>query len=100
MLLFHPIDHSRHLVKLFWANVGAVREAEVDQAVFALEIRFGEFGRRIGVAVGEMEWPAYKRSADAFVGFCDPFARHAGFFVAEVEGEACAGQEKEDAGLP
>lgn len=100
MLLFHPINHSRHLVKLFWADIGAVGEAEVDQAVFALEIRFGEFGGRVGVAVGEMERSAYKRSADAFVGFCDSFARHAGFFVAEVEGQACAGEEEEDAGLP
>lgn len=28
--VFHQVDHLRHLVQLFWADVRAVREAEVD----------------------------------------------------------------------
>jgi hypothetical protein len=47
-----------------------------------------------------VEGPAHERLADAFVGFGDAGARHARFFVPEVEREAAAGEEEEEAGLP
>lgn len=74
-----------------------MREAEIDEAVLALEILLGEF---FPVVVCEVERPADERAADAFVCFGDAGARHAGFFVAEVDGQAGAGEDEEEAGLP
>lgn len=74
-----------------------MREAEVDQRVLALEILLCEVLSGLG---GEVEGPADEGLADAFVRFGDAGARHASFFVAEVDCEACAGEEKEEAGLP
>lgn len=97
VLLFHLVDHAGHLVQLLGADVRAVREAEVHERVFALEVFLREF---FAVVVGEVEGAADERLADAFVCFGDAGARHAGFFVAEVEGHADAGGEEEEACLP
>jgi hypothetical protein len=97
VLLFDGVDHAGHLVQLFGADVRAVREAKVHERVFALEVRVGEV---LAVVVGQVEGAADERFADALVCFGDAGARHAGFFVAEVEGQAGAGGEEEEAGLP
>ena len=83
VLLLDGVDHTRHLVQLFGADVRAVREAEVHQRVFALEVCVAEV---LAVVVGEVEGAADERFADSFVCFGDAGAGHAGFFVAEVEG--------------
>jgi hypothetical protein len=97
VLLLHPIDHPRHFIQFFGTDIRTVREAEVNQAVFPLQTLLGEF---FPVVVHEMEGSADERFADAFVRFGDAGARHARFFVAEVEGQPDAGEEEEDAGLP
>jgi hypothetical protein len=97
VLLFDRVDHTGHLVQLFGADVRAVREAEVHERVFAFQVCVGEV---LAVVVGQVEGAADERFADALVCFGDAGARHAGFFVAEVEGEAGTGGEEEEAGLP
>jgi hypothetical protein len=97
LLLFHSIDHAGHLVQFLGADVWAVRETEVDERVFAFQV----FGAEVfAVVVGQVESAADERFADSLVLCGDAGARHAGFFVAEVEGEAGAGGEEEEACLP
>lgn len=97
VLLFDLINHAGHLVQLFRADIRAVGEAKVHERVFALQVLLREL---LAVVVGHVEVAADKRLADALVGFGDTGARHAGFFVAEVEGQADAGGEEEEACLP
>jgi hypothetical protein len=54
----------------------------------------------LSVVVGKGEGPADEGLADAFIRFCDARARHAGLFVAKVDGQAGAGEEEENACLP
>lgn len=97
VLLFDLVDHAGHLVQLLGADVRAVREAKVHERVLALEVLLREV---LAVVVDEVEGAADERLADALVRFGDAGARHAGFFVAEVEGHADAGGEEEKACLP
>lgn len=97
VLLFDLVDHAGHLVQLLGADVWAVGEAKVHERVLALEVLLREV---LAVVVGEVEGAADERLADALVRFGDAGARHAGFFVAEVEGHADAGGEEEKACLP
>ena len=97
VLLFDLVDHAGHLVQLLGADVRAVREAKVHERVLALEVLLREV---LAVVVDEVEGAADERLADALVRFGNAGARHAGFFVAEVEGHADAGGEEEEARLP
>lgn len=97
LLLLDLVDHAGHLVQLLRADVRAVREAEVHQRVLALQVLFREL---LAVVIGQAEGSTDQRLADAFVRFGDAGARHAVFLVAEVEGQAGAGEEEEEACLP
>ena len=48
----------------------------------------------------QMKRPSNQRLSHPLVRLRDAFARHAGLFVAEVDGEADAGEEEEEAGGP
>jgi hypothetical protein len=97
VLFLDLVDHAGHLVQLLGADVRAVREPKVHKRVFPLEIFLREF---FAVVVGKVEGAANEGFANAFVCFGDAGARHAGFFVAEVEGHADAGGEEKEACLP
>lgn len=97
MLRLDAIDHAGHLIQLLGADVGTVGEAEVDEAVLALEVLLGEI---LALVRLEVEGPADERLAHALVRLCDALARHAGFFVTEVDCQAHAGDEEEEAGGP
>ena len=97
MLFLDIVNHASHLVQLFRADVRAVREAKVNQRVFAFEALFGE---GFAVLVDQLEGAADERAADTFAVFGDALAGHAFFLVAEVEGHSHTGAEEETASLP
>lgn len=97
VLLFNLVDHAGHLVQLLGADIRAVREAEVDERVFALQIFLCEV---LAVVVGKVESAADKRLSNALILCGDTGACHAGLFVAEVEGQTSAGDKEEEACLP
>jgi len=82
MPLLDPINHARHLVQLFRADVRAVREAKVDERVFALHVLLRE---GVAVVVDQGKGTADEWSAHAFAVLCYALAVHAIFFVAEVD---------------
>lgn len=97
VLFLDLIDHASHFVQLFRADVGAVRETKVHQAVLALQILLREF---LAIVVHKMERSSDKRPADAFVLFYDALASDACLLISKIECQANAGREEEYACLP
>lgn len=97
VLLLDLVNHLGHLVQLFRADIGAVREAKVDQAVFALQIVLRKL---LAECVRQLKWPAHQGLADTFILLCDPGARHPVFLIAEVDCQTSASEKEEQPCLP
>lgn len=60
-----------------------MRETKIYETIFPFQVLFCVF---VAMVVDEMERTTDEGFSNAFVGFGDASAGHAGFFVAEVEG--------------
>lgn len=97
MLLFHSVNHTRHLIQLFGTDVWTVCETEVHQTILSLHVLLGKI---VSIVVHKVEWAAYERSADAFVRLGDALTSNSRFLITKIDGEADTRNYEEEASLP